>query len=40
MCVVNNNSRKIGNIVAVGVTCPVFVLLMCALLLVAVLKMM
>ena len=40
LCVAHRNSRKIGNIVAVGVTCGLFVLLMCALLLVVVLKLM
>ena len=40
LCVVNRNSRQIGNIVAVGVTCGFFVLLMCLLLLVVVMKVM
>ena len=40
LCVANKNYRQIGKTVAVGVTCGFFVLLMCALLLVVVLKLM
>jgi hypothetical protein len=40
LCVVNSKSRQIGNIIAEGVTCGIFVLLMCVLLLVVVLKVM